>query len=135
MYIYMISILDLYWPLNSWHAGTGAIAFLFKDEDLTIELVGWKGNRSVRAYVAKHDRLHYLRLLGADTSKYEKNKFQEQRDLDAKSAASENNGEMSVGDDNSDAIEMVNDESTKENSNGENVSDTNGENVIVAEEK
>ncbi|XP_042892490.1 tRNA (cytosine(34)-C(5))-methyltransferase-like isoform X2 [Penaeus japonicus] len=114
---------------------TGAIAFLFKDEDLTIELVGWKGNRSVRAYVAKHDRLHYLRLLGADTSKYEKNKFQEQRDLDAKSAASENNGEMSVGDDNSDAIEMVNDESTKENSNGENVSDTNGENVIVAEEK
>lgn len=116
-------------------AGTGAIAFLFKDEDLTIELVGWKGNRSVRAYVAKHDRLHYLRLLGADTSKYEKNKFQEQRDLEAKSAASENNGDMSLGNENSDGIDMTNDETIKENSSGENGSDTNGENVIEAEEK
>lgn len=85
--------------------------------------------------MAKHDRLHYLRLLGADTSKYEKNKFQEQRDLEAKSAASENNSEMSLGNANSDVADMNNDETIKENSNGENGSDTNGENVIEAEEK
>nr|XP_053649241.1 LOW QUALITY PROTEIN: tRNA (cytosine(34)-C(5))-methyltransferase-like [Cherax quadricarinatus] len=66
---------------------TGAIAFLYKGDDVTIELVGWKGNKSVRAYVAKNDRIHYLRLLGADTSKYEKNKFAEQRDLEAKNSS------------------------------------------------
>ena len=63
-------------------AGTGAIAFLYHDDGMKIKLVGWKGNKSVRAYVAKNDRIHYLRLLGADTSKYEKNKFAEQRNLD-----------------------------------------------------
>lgn len=62
--------------------GTGAIAFLYEEDGLKIQLVGWKGNKSVRAYVAKNDRIHYLRLLGADTSKYEKNKFAEQRNLD-----------------------------------------------------
>lgn len=65
---------------------TGAIAFIYRADDVTIELVGWKGNKSVRAYVARNDRIHYLRLLGADTSKYEKNKFAEQRDLEAKNA-------------------------------------------------
>lgn len=53
---------------------------------MKIELVGWKGNKSVRAYVAKNDRIHYLRLLGADTSKYEKNKFAEQRSIDARNS-------------------------------------------------
>ncbi|XP_050718595.1 tRNA (cytosine(34)-C(5))-methyltransferase-like [Eriocheir sinensis] len=66
---------------------TGAIAFLYKDDGVKIELVGWKGNKSVRAYVAKNDRIHYLRLLGADTSKYEKNKFAEQRNIDAMNSA------------------------------------------------
>lgn len=37
--------------------------------------------------MAKNDRIHYLRLLGADTSKYEKNKFAEQRNIDAKNSA------------------------------------------------
>lgn len=64
-------------------AGTGAIAFLYENDGVKIELVGWKGNKSVRAYVAKNDRIHYLRLLGADTSKYEKNKFAEQRNVEA----------------------------------------------------
>ncbi|KAG0717125.1 tRNA (cytosine(34)-C(5))-methyltransferase [Chionoecetes opilio] len=62
---------------------TGASAFLYEDDGMKIDLVGWKGNKSVRAYVAKNDRIHYLRLLGADTSKYEKNKFAEQRNVDA----------------------------------------------------
>lgn len=74
-------------------AGTGATAFLYKDDGKRIELVGWKGNKSVRAYVAKNDRIHYLRLLGADTSKYEKNKFAEQRSVDALNAAEKESAE------------------------------------------
>ena len=42
-------------------------------------ILGWKGKNSLRAYVPKNERVHYLRLIGADTSKYEKNKFQERR--------------------------------------------------------
>lgn len=77
--------------LFSFITGTGAVAFMYKgDDEVTIELVGWKGNKSVRAYVAKNDRLHYLRLLGADTSKYEKNKFAEQRDQEAKTSLEKN---------------------------------------------
>lgn len=76
---------------------------------MTIELVGWKGNKSVRAYVAKNDRIHYLRLLGADTSKYEKNKFAEQRDLDAKNSSDQNSSVVDESvinnDENEDCIE------------------------------
>ena len=49
---------------------------------VSINLVGWKGKKSVRAYVARNDRVHYLRLINADTSKFDKNKFQEQRNLE-----------------------------------------------------
>merc|ERR1712203_561964 len=34
---------------------------------------------SIRAYVPRNDRLHYLRLIGADTERFEKNKFQERQ--------------------------------------------------------
>ena len=66
---------------------TGSIALVYTepgkepgDPDLNLELVGWKGKMSVRAYVPKQERIHYLRLLGGDTSKFEKNKFQERRE-------------------------------------------------------
>ncbi len=39
-----------------------------------------------RAYVPRNERLHYLRLIGADTTPFEKNKFQEQRDEEMKEA-------------------------------------------------
>ncbi|KAG7169438.1 tRNA (cytosine(34)-C(5))-methyltransferase-like [Homarus americanus] len=103
-------------------AGTGAIAFLYKGNDMTIELVGWKGNKSVRAYVAKNDRIHYLRLLGADTSKYEKNKFAEQRDLEAK-----NNSEEDVSIASNKTVES-------DGENGQSIEDTAeviGENSII----
>ena len=61
-------------------------------------ILGWKGKNSLRAYVPKNERVHYLRLIGADTSKYEKNKFQERRA----------NNETSV-----DIDEMKNDENLK----------------------
>ena len=53
---------------------------------LKLEMVGWKGKKSVRAYVPKMDRIHYLRLVGGDTSKFETNKFQNRRDAAAAKA-------------------------------------------------
>ena len=41
-----------------------------KTDDLEIVLVTWKGKTSVRAYVPKSDRIHYLRLCGGDVSKF-----------------------------------------------------------------
>jgi tRNA (cytosine34-C5)-methyltransferase len=49
---------------------------------MKVQLVGWKGKASIRAYVPKTERVHYLRLIGADTSKFEVNKFQVRRDRD-----------------------------------------------------
>ena len=62
---------------------TGSVALVFEEKRddylLKVEFVGWKGKNSLRAYVPKGERIHYLRLLGCDTSKYEKNKFEERR--------------------------------------------------------
>merc|ERR1712079_851216 len=49
---------------------------------MPVEFVGWKGKTSVRAYVPKNDRLHYLRLMGEDTTIFESNKFQEKKERD-----------------------------------------------------
>merc|ERR1711973_192681 len=46
---------------------------------LKLEMVGWKGKKSVRAYVPKQERIHYLRLVGGDTAKFEENKFERRR--------------------------------------------------------
>ena len=56
---------------------------------LRINLVGWKGKASIRAYVPKNERVHYLRLIGADTSKFEVNKFQVKRDEEERQKAEE----------------------------------------------
>jgi tRNA (cytosine34-C5)-methyltransferase len=40
-----------------------------------LEVVGWKGAVSLRVYVQKNDRMHYLRICGMDTSKYGKSIF------------------------------------------------------------
>ena len=52
-------------------------------------MVGWKGKASIRAYVPKNERVHYLRLIGADTSKFEVNKFQVKRDEEERQKAEE----------------------------------------------
>ena len=49
---------------------------------MPVEFVGWKGKTSVRAYVPKNDRLHYLRLIGEDTTMFETNKFEEKKERD-----------------------------------------------------
>ncbi|XP_011690842.1 PREDICTED: tRNA (cytosine(34)-C(5))-methyltransferase [Wasmannia auropunctata] len=63
----------------------GSCILLYKEEEtdnlnrLNLQLVGWRGVMSLRAYVPICDAIHYLRLLGADCSKFEKNKFEENR--------------------------------------------------------
>lgn len=58
---------------------------------LTLAMVGWRGAKSVRAYVPVSDCVHYLRLCGADVSMYEKNKF-----IKNLSVAEEKNGEKTA---------------------------------------
>ena len=62
---------------------TGSLALVYEEKrqgySIRLELVGWKGKNSLRAYVPKNERVHYLRLIGSDVSKYEKNKFEERR--------------------------------------------------------
>ena len=55
---------------------TGSCILVYKEENsdnpnsLKLELVGWRGTMSLRAYVPLHESIHYLRLLGADCSKF-----------------------------------------------------------------
>lgn len=42
--------------------------------EFKIELIGWKGTTSLRAYVGYHERLHYLRMCNGDMSKFGKAK-------------------------------------------------------------
>lgn len=49
---------------------SGSCVLHFKDEELEIRLVGWRGNKTLRAYIDVNDSIHILRLLGADISKY-----------------------------------------------------------------
>jgi tRNA (cytosine34-C5)-methyltransferase len=47
----------------------------FPEQDippLTLMMVGWQGAKSTRAYIPLSDCVHYLRLCGADVSKYGK---------------------------------------------------------------
>ncbi|CAK9821004.1 tRNA (cytosine(34)-C(5))-methyltransferase [Anthophora plagiata] len=63
----------------------GSCILVYEEEEgesenrLKLQLVGWRGTMSLRAYVPVHDAIHYLRLLGADCSKFETNKFKKNR--------------------------------------------------------
>ena len=72
---------------------------------MPVEFVGWKGKTSVRAYVPKQDRLHYLRMIGEDTSIFETNKFEEKKERDkirmeARQNKDQENGSSKNGDKN-----------------------------------
>ncbi|CAG9792778.1 unnamed protein product [Diatraea saccharalis] len=62
---------------------TGSCVLEYHDEEsnLQLTLVGWRGVHSLRAYTATPDTVHYLRLLGADYSKYDINKFKKASDI------------------------------------------------------
>ncbi|XP_035223490.1 RNA cytosine C(5)-methyltransferase NSUN2-like, partial [Stegodyphus dumicola] len=42
------------------------------EDEFKIELCGWKGNQTLRCYVPKVGRAHYLRICGVDVSEYGK---------------------------------------------------------------
>ncbi|XP_013780179.1 tRNA (cytosine(34)-C(5))-methyltransferase-like [Limulus polyphemus] len=42
------------------------------EEEFSIELCGWRGKTSLRCYVSRNERIHYLRICGIDISSYEK---------------------------------------------------------------
>jgi len=81
---------------------TGSVVFLHKDpsSSLVVKIVGWKGKMSVRAYVPRNDRLHYLRLIGADISAFESNKFEERKQREQarekEAAKKENNSSSGI---------------------------------------
>ncbi|XP_053618621.1 tRNA (cytosine(34)-C(5))-methyltransferase [Plodia interpunctella] len=56
---------------------TGSCVLEYKDREssLALTVVGWRGARSLRAYAAAAGAVHCLRLLRADYSKYDINKF------------------------------------------------------------
>ena len=76
-----ISLFSAHFQQDVENLKTGSLVYLYKDETtgMPVEIVGWKGKNSVRAYVAKNERLHYLRMMGEDTSLYETNKFEEKK--------------------------------------------------------
>lgn len=53
----------------------GSCVFVHKAENFTLRLVGWRGTTTLRAYTDLNDSIHMLRMLGADTSKFDVNKF------------------------------------------------------------
>ena len=80
---------------------------------MPVEFVGWKGKTSVRAYVPKQDRLHYLRMIGEDTSIFETNKFEEKKERDkirmeARQNKDQENGSSKNGDENGTGAEGEN---------------------------
>lgn len=55
--------------------GVGSCILKYAEKRFTLYVVGWRGSSSLRAYVDANETVHILRLLGADLSKFEKNKF------------------------------------------------------------
>jgi tRNA (cytosine34-C5)-methyltransferase len=63
-------------------AAQGSFVLVYDEEEspfseqgippLALVMVGWQGAKSTRAYIPLSDCVHYLRLCGADVSKYGK---------------------------------------------------------------
>lgn len=57
--------------------GPGSCVLIFREKteesnknSLNIVIVGWRGQRSLRAYTHLSDAIHYLRLCDVDVTKY-----------------------------------------------------------------
>lgn len=55
---------------NAISSGSCILHYLEKEKNLELRLVGWRGNKTLRAYIDVNDSVHMLRLLDADISKY-----------------------------------------------------------------
>ncbi|KAG5673382.1 hypothetical protein PVAND_003438 [Polypedilum vanderplanki] len=76
--------------------GSGSCIIHYKEDDLELRLVGWRGNKTFRAYIDVNDSIHMLRLLGADLSKYDVNKFEEKAKREQALKTDENGAEEEI---------------------------------------
>ncbi|ALC49271.1 Nsun2 [Drosophila busckii] len=67
--------------------GVGSCVLKYVDSAFTLYIVGWRGTSSLRAYVDRDETIHILRLLGADLSKFEVNKYEKAKEAAAAAAA------------------------------------------------
>lgn len=67
---------------------SGSVFLVYQNDDFTLNAVGWKGAKSLRAYIDLNDSIHLLRLLGADVTKFEVNKFQKKDDEEVQNTPS-----------------------------------------------
>ncbi|GFT67052.1 hypothetical protein NPIL_67921 [Nephila pilipes] len=90
------------------------------DDEFEIELCGWKGNQTLRCYIPKVGRAHYLRICGVDVSQYEmreKKKFKVKDksavvDADAEVLTEGQDSAININDANGTAIKITNEELT-----------------------
>lgn len=61
-----------------------------QDDEFKIKLCGWKGNQTIRCYVPKVGRAHYLRIVGYDVTEYEMREKKKFKLKDADSISEEN---------------------------------------------
>ncbi|XP_037935089.1 tRNA (cytosine(34)-C(5))-methyltransferase [Teleopsis dalmanni] len=88
----------------------GSCILKYVDERFTLYIVGWRGKSSLRAYVDSNETIHILRLLGADLSKFDVNKYEK-----AKEAAAVANAQLEEAEKNLTDIK-VNDDTEAEES-------------------
>lgn len=48
----------------------GSCILEYKEADLSLLAIGWRGSHSLKTYIDNNQTVHLLRLLGADLSKY-----------------------------------------------------------------
>lgn len=65
-----------------------------------IQLCGWRGKTSIRAFVPRNERFHYLRLLGVEVFRDKQGLGQKSRDGAKEEAAAGKGGELENGDGN-----------------------------------
>lgn len=70
-------------------SGSCLLVYNEQGTDFTLNVVGWRGAKTIRAYVDINDSIHMLRLLGADVSRFEINKFEKKKELEAAAAKDE----------------------------------------------
>ena len=75
--VFLINVTEFYAILDAGscilvYEGEGSNSSDGEVPPLSLTMVGWRGTKSVRAYVPVNDCIHYLRLCGADVSKFGK---------------------------------------------------------------
>lgn len=68
--------------------------FSNQEPQCSIQLCGWRGKTSIRAFVPRNERFHYLRMLGVEVFRDKQGQGQKERDGEGEAKeAAENQGE------------------------------------------